>query len=1527
MYQVGFMSSPNPTSHCSVIFIPLSSDEHFVDKHRVQLIQRVSNIKGILDELLHENVIHDDSYVKIWALPTSQDMMRELFSGPLASSGGQGKEIFYKILKKHESYLISDLKKKEAPVDTVTAEKVLVETLNDLSSEELDEFKLLTELEKDFPPILRRQLKVANTHDTVELLLETFSDKCVELAQTVLRKMNRTDLVQRLSDSSSGTKGKHSVDERLPALIHKVATMRAVKELLSETLRDLSDEEFTKFKWLLQLTFFQRSLEIISWKQLQCICEADRLVDLIVKICGQQSVEVTKDVFMDMKRTDLVQRLSETSSGLQAVGSSAEAFGVSTMEEEEHCVDEQWPALIQKVETIVAVIELLLETLADLSDLDFEVFKQVFQNQTKVSRDVSDIQWELLLMTDRQDTVFSMVQIYGQQRSVEATKEVLKEIKRTDLLQRLSDSSSGFKKKHSVDEHLPVLIHKVATMRAFKELLLETVEDLRYEELNEFKWLLQFTFFQRSLEVISWTKLLRSFGANELVDVMVEKCGQHSVEVTKEIFTDVKRTDLVKRLPETSSGHQEKHCVEQWPALIQKVETMTSLIELLLETLADLSNKEFKKFKTVLLSETDFDTVSEIIVFNLPEIEDRRVMVFLMVQTEGQQSVETTKKVLKRIRRTDLVWRLLEPSSRYKQRHLDEQQSALIHKVATMTAVKHLLLETFNDLSNWEIDIFKAFLEWIINQNNFKDMGSPFRFTAHRAEMVDLMMQTYGQQSVQLTREVLKKMNRTDLMQRLSKPSSGLKEEHQSELIHKEETMTSTMNHLLKTLEDLSQEEFSEFKCVLQDNILNRGHFIKISRHRIETASRIGMVELMVELYGRLSVEVTRSILMEMGWIGRVKSLTETSSGFKDKHPSEVLHKETTMTSLMEKLLKTLHELSPGEFEKFKHVLQFTKMETGLSKIPGHQMEMADRGEIVKLIVKLYRQQSVEVTIKVLKKIYREDLVEMLSKTSARLKEKQQLKSPQKEATRTSLMEKLLETLEELSFGELEKFKWFLQDMSMEEDLPKISRQTMETAGRHEIVKLIVERYGQQCVVKTREVFMRMKRTDLVEMLSEISSESGYQGSSGRSELEGCVSTTDPSDWTKLEPEVTSTDEDEAPTYSLQSKTGNFECSVSGLRWVCKEKVSFKYQFCSLDVPMERLEMMQYMPAGPLMDITVIAGKFDEVYLPHWICIDDNPTILDKFAVLHIDDSGDAVEKVSEVTSSHVKLSEPVFSLKMVLVKYFGLSVEIYCKVLIYYKMINAASSRMSLTLHVYLIPPDRGLQQHLDKMEISHGYKEIRKPKPEKPLKMHNWFKLTTDLDGADIYPQGEEPQTIMLRYDSTDPNFYEVVKKNPNKDFKLTLTPKNGHQPVWTCEIQEGEYQNTGRSQAAVSTGPCAGATARETVTQSSKPGPSQKKRSLDQQQKAAITADGGKGLLLKMLKDLKTEEFKEFKWHLPYIAESQLENSDRIDIVKLMLQTYTQNSVEVAKEILEEIGRNDLVQMLSDYSAGSEAAGSSS
>lgn len=79
-----------------------------MDEHRAELIQRVSNIEPILDDLLQEEIIQQEAYEKISALPTSQAKMRELFSSPL-KAGDASKDTFHRILKKHEKMLIKDL--------------------------------------------------------------------------------------------------------------------------------------------------------------------------------------------------------------------------------------------------------------------------------------------------------------------------------------------------------------------------------------------------------------------------------------------------------------------------------------------------------------------------------------------------------------------------------------------------------------------------------------------------------------------------------------------------------------------------------------------------------------------------------------------------------------------------------------------------------------------------------------------------------------------------------------------------------------------------------------------------------------------------------------------------------------------------------------------------------------------------------------------------------------------------------------------------------------------------------------------------------------------------------------------------------------------------------------------------------------------------------------------------------------------------------------------------------------------------
>ncbi|KAL3980143.1 E3 ubiquitin-protein ligase [Sarotherodon galilaeus] len=85
--------------------------KHFVDKHKLQLIKRVSNIAPILDELQDNEVIDQGQYDRIRALPTAQDKMRELYSGPLGAE--KCKDIFYKILLANEKFLVNELREQD----------------------------------------------------------------------------------------------------------------------------------------------------------------------------------------------------------------------------------------------------------------------------------------------------------------------------------------------------------------------------------------------------------------------------------------------------------------------------------------------------------------------------------------------------------------------------------------------------------------------------------------------------------------------------------------------------------------------------------------------------------------------------------------------------------------------------------------------------------------------------------------------------------------------------------------------------------------------------------------------------------------------------------------------------------------------------------------------------------------------------------------------------------------------------------------------------------------------------------------------------------------------------------------------------------------------------------------------------------------------------------------------------------------------------------------------------------------------
>ncbi|TDH02483.1 hypothetical protein EPR50_G00173620 [Perca flavescens] len=86
----------------------------------------------------------------------------------------------------------------------------LLNTLKDLSDEEFKEFKWFLqqpEILVGFPAIPKNQLEKADRLDTVDKIIQTFSRQSVEVVKLVLKKINRNDLVEKLSSINTGAQG------------------------------------------------------------------------------------------------------------------------------------------------------------------------------------------------------------------------------------------------------------------------------------------------------------------------------------------------------------------------------------------------------------------------------------------------------------------------------------------------------------------------------------------------------------------------------------------------------------------------------------------------------------------------------------------------------------------------------------------------------------------------------------------------------------------------------------------------------------------------------------------------------------------------------------------------------------------------------------------------------------------------------------------------------------------------------------------------------------------------------------------------------------------------------------------------------------------------------------------------------------------------------------------------------------------------------------------------------------------------
>ncbi|XP_056111005.1 NACHT, LRR and PYD domains-containing protein 12-like isoform X2 [Rhinichthys klamathensis goyatoka] len=270
---------------------------------------------------------------------------------------------------------------------------------------------------------------------------------------------------------------------------------------------------------------------------------------------------------------------------------------------------------------------------------------------------------------------------------------------------------------------------------------------------------------------------------------------------------------------------------------------------------------------------------------------------------------------------------------------------------------------------------------------------------------------------------------------------------------------------------------------------------------------------------------------------------------------------------------------------------------------------------------------------------------------------------------------------------------------------------------------------------------------------------------------QSCVHIADSDQWLQIEPSAC-TDEG-GSKFRVRTGPGRYECVRTRMRWVCACVVSLQYRTVDglfLNAELERLHCNRI---APVMDVTVISGKLEEVHLPHYACLaESDPSLKDAVKVLTVRDEGITTEPV-QLTRFHAKIVQPSFSLITLIISWI-MGWDEHCDLLLYMR------SQDPLILHLYLFPFDECEKERVKKKEKNNYL--IEHPRPGRPLRMRTFHML--DVSGAAaIHPR----EGITLTRE-IPPNFFKVKTRLEN-DLQMTLIREEDQKTVWTATIEKDE------------------------------------------------------------------------------------------------------------------------------------------
>ncbi|XP_029603860.1 NACHT, LRR and PYD domains-containing protein 12-like isoform X1 [Salmo trutta] len=286
-----------------------------------------------------------------------------------------------------------------------------------------------------------------------------------------------------------------------------------------------------------------------------------------------------------------------------------------------------------------------------------------------------------------------------------------------------------------------------------------------------------------------------------------------------------------------------------------------------------------------------------------------------------------------------------------------------------------------------------------------------------------------------------------------------------------------------------------------------------------------------------------------------------------------------------------------------------------------------------------------------------------------------------------------------------------------------------------------------------------------------------------------CDHVEDSTHWLQIEP-LTSTVQG-VTMFRHRTPKGSYECTVSGLRWLCERDVILKYHFRNWEPYSQLLKDMQYTQGGPLLDITMELGELEEVHLPHFVCLGTNPSLRNEMKILHVEEHGVSLEEVHEVTRFHAKILHPKFSLISVILRILSLNIDVHCDVVLY-----MAVKRSTVISRLYLLlrnSSQKEAVQEREKGQLSQGYSEFLLSSPNGSLKLNNWFALKNPLSTS------INPEKIQLLPADTTPSCCKMIMGNTGVDIEMELIGDD-KRTVWRDMLRTDKYKSDTHSTSAV-------------------------------------------------------------------------------------------------------------------------------